>query len=156
MFPGCVCSVCTWLQVYMCAHIFVHHVPMIAPVMSMHQACMHTYILCGFQVRMLWCISVPGMYVPVHVCAPDTLVYTCFIVYYARVYPHVELRQSFDSPSPCVSGTAPPIHEVKLVVLHPVNGHSPHGISCWLPGPSLRSVLGWISVEGGGRPEVAL
>lgn len=27
----------------MCAHIFVHHVPMLAPVMFMHQACMHIY-----------------------------------------------------------------------------------------------------------------
>lgn len=34
-----VCSMCTWLQVYMYAHIFVHHVHMHVPVMSMHQVC---------------------------------------------------------------------------------------------------------------------
>lgn len=76
---------CIWLQVYMCAHIFVHHVPMLAPVMFMHQACMHAYILCGIQVHVLWCIPEPGMYVLVYVCVPDTHVYTCFIVYCACV-----------------------------------------------------------------------
>lgn len=35
--PQCVCSMCTWLQAYMCAHIFVLH--MLVPVMSMYQAC---------------------------------------------------------------------------------------------------------------------
>lgn len=67
---------------------------------DVHAPGMHTYILCGIKVHVLWYIPVPGMYVPVHICAPDTHVYICFITYYACVYPHVELGQSFDSPSP--------------------------------------------------------
>lgn len=129
MFPGCVCSVCTWLQVYMCAHIFVHHIPMLAPVMSMHQACMHIYSV-EFK-----CVCY-GAY-PCQACMFQSRVCTR----------HACVHMLYCILCLCVP-TAPPIHEVELVVLHPVNGHSPHGISCWLPRPSLRSVLGRISVEG--------
>ena len=106
-FPA-VSAVCTWLHVYMCAHIFMHHVPMLAPVMFMHQACMHIYsvefkCMCHGAYLSQACMFQ-------YMCVHQTRMCTHALHILCLCLPHVELGQSFDSPSPRVSGTAPPIY----------------------------------------------